>query len=190
MIKQISGKISHIGDKFIVIDVLGIGFKVFVSSDTLFEMENKTEQEIKLWTYLSVKEDSLDLYGFLKQDDLDFFEKIISVSGIGPKKGIAIMGVAPAKTLKKAIAEKDLSYLTQVSGIGRKNAEKIVLELRDKIGDISEEGTSLKDSSDVMLAIKSLGYGSSETREAMKNIPTNIKGVSEKIKWVLKELGK
>lgn len=192
MISTISGKIKYCTDKFLILETGGIGFKIFVSSDNLFELSNKIEEDIMLWTYLSVKEDALDLYGFKDVSELDFFEKIISVSGIGPKKGISIMSVAPTETLKKAIATKDLSYLTQVSGIGRKNAEKIILELKDKIGELddSEGLDNIKDESDVLMAIRSLGYGTQEAREVIKNIPKEIKGVSEKVKWALKELGK
>lgn len=192
MISTISGKIKYCTDKFLILETGGIGFKIFVSSDNLFELSNKIEEDIMLWTYLSVKEDALDLYGFKDVSELDFFEKIISVSGIGPKKGISIMSVAPTETLKKAIATKDLSYLTQVSGIGRKNAEKIILELKDKMGELddSEGLENIKDESDVLMAIRSLGYGTQEAREVIKNIPKEIKGVSEKVKWALKELGK
>lgn len=192
MISTISGKIKYCKDKFLILETAGIGFKIFASSDTLFNLSDKIEKDVMLWTYLSVKEDALDLYGFKEISDLEFFEKIISVSGIGPKKGISIMSVAPTETLKKAIATKDLSYLTQVSGIGRKNAEKIVLELKDKMGELKDGGDALniKDESDVLMAIKSLGYGAQEAREVIKNIPREVKGVSEKVKWALKELGR
>ena len=192
MINQLRGKISYTDQKFAIIDVSGVGFKVFLGSDSLFEIQNKIGDEINLWTYLSVKEDSLDLYGFLEKSELDFFEKIISVSGIGPKKGLAILGVAPVETLRKAIASKDLSYLTQVSGIGKKNAEKIVLELRDKMSENADEsnGDLLKEEADVILAIRSLGYSPQEARKALKEVPANIKGVGEKVKWALKEISK
>ena len=192
MINQLRGKISYSSEKYIIIDVMGVGFKVFMSADSIFQLGNKIGEETVIWTYLSVKEDSLDLYGFIEKNELEFFEKIISVSGIGPKKGLGIISVAPVETLKKAISSKDLSYLTQVSGIGKKNAEKIVLELKDKMGEISEEmdENMLKEDSDVVLAVRSLGYSSPEIRDAVKKLPKNVKGVSEKVKLILKELGK
>lgn len=191
MIAEIEGKITHVGDRFVIINVSGLGFKVFVTKDLLFQFEKDTTKNALLHTYLSVKEDALDLYGFEGREDLNFFEKIISVSGIGPKKALGIMSIAPVQTLKKAIASKDISYLTQVSGIGAKNAEKIVLELRDKMkGEEDGDGDFLKDESDVIMAIKSLGYSGNDARKALKNIPADIKGVSQRVKWVLKELGK
>jgi Holliday junction DNA helicase RuvA len=191
MIAQIEGKISLITEKYIIINVSGIGYKVFATKDLLFQMEKDETKTVSLFTFLSVKEDALDLYGFDTREDLEFFEKIISVSGIGPKKALGIMSIAPTQTLKKAIATKDISYLTQVSGIGAKNAEKIVLELRDKMkGEDTEGGEFLQEESDVIMAIKSLGYSTHEARKALKKIPANLKGVSEKVKSALKELGK
>lgn len=191
MISQIEGKITHIGDRFVVINVSGIGFKIFVTKDLLFQFEKENTVNVSLYTHLSVKEDALDLYGFENRDDLGFFEKIISVSGIGPKKALGIMSIAPVQTLKKAIASKDISYLTQVSGIGSKNAEKIVLELRDKMkGEEDGDIDFLKEESDVIMAIKSLGYSPNDARKALAKIPADIKGVSHRVKWVLKELGK
>jgi len=192
MIRQLKGKITHIDDKYAILETGGIGFRVYLSSDALLDVEKKKEKETSLWTYLSVKDDSLDLYGFQEKTELDFFEKLISVSGIGPKKGLGILSVAPVETLKRAIISKDISYLTQVSGIGKKNAEKIVLDLRDKFSEdeISSDTGSLKEESDIVLAIKSLGYSTQEARQALKNIPEKITGVSDKVKWILKELGK
>ncbi|HBM46181.1 MAG: Holliday junction ATP-dependent DNA helicase RuvA [Parcubacteria group bacterium GW2011_GWF2_38_76] len=191
MISQIEGKLSHIGDKFVIINVSGIGFKVAVTKDLLFQFEKEETKTVSLFTYLSVKEDALDLYGFEDRNDLDFFEKIISVSGIGPKKALGIMSIAPTQTLKKAIASKDISYLTQVSGIGAKNAEKIVLELKDKMREGEDgDGEFLKEESDIIMAIKSLGYTANDARKAIKNMPTELKGLSQRVKWALKELGK
>lgn len=193
MISKIRGKIIHSEDKYLVIDVAGIGFKVNATADAIFRLTEKEKpSEVSLWTHLVVKEDALDLYGFIEKAELDFFLKIISVSGIGPKKGLGILSIAPVETLRRAIATKDLSYLTQVSGIGRKNAEKIILELKDKIGgsedEISEE--MMREDSDALMAIKALGYSASEARDALKKIPKEITGVKEKIKTALKELGK
>lgn len=191
MIAQIEGKITHISDRFVIINVSGIGFKVFVTKDLLFQLEKDDIKTISLFTHLSVKEDALDLYGFENREDLGFFEKIISVSGIGPKKALGIMSIAPVQTLKKAIASRDISYLTQVSGIGAKNAEKIVLELKDKMrGEEEGDGEFLKEESDVIMAIKSLGYTTNDARKALKKMPADIKGVSQRVKWALKELGK
>ena len=140
---------------------------------------------------MRVKEDSLELYGFESYPELEFFETLIQISGIGPKSAVGILSIAPLDTIKKAIASGEVSYLTKVSGIGKKTAERVIVELRDKMGQLDESaGAMFKDEQDVLEALKSLGYSSGEAREAIKKIPDNINGVNTKIKEALKILGK
>ena len=113
-----------------------------------------------------MREDVLDLYGFLDHRELEFFEMLISVSGIGPKGALSILGITSIETLRKAISTGDTSYLTKVSGIGKKTAEKIIIELRDKIGE-EKGGSSLQGELDALEALKSLGYSQNEAREAL-----------------------
>ena len=191
MLSHIIGKILLKGDKFIIVDVSGVGYKVYVSIDTLRELGDKGG-EISLFTHLSVREDALDLYGFTLYAEVELFEMLIGISGVGPKSALGIMGVAPLDILKTAIASGDTTYLTKVSGIGKKNAEKIILELRDKLGAIENSGANglLKEESDAIDGLASLGYSIVEAREALKEIPQEIKGTSERIKEALKHLGK
>ncbi|MCR4330264.1 MAG: Holliday junction branch migration protein RuvA, partial [Patescibacteria group bacterium] len=145
---------------------------------------------VSLWTHLAVRETSLDLYGFLEQPELEFFEMLITISGIGPKSALGILSVAPIDTIKHAIASGDTSYLTKVSGIGKKNAEKIVVELRDKLGGAHAlDGTMLKEDADVVAVLQSIGYSVKEARDALKGISKDTVGTSEKIKEALKQLG-
>ncbi|OIO32857.1 MAG: Holliday junction branch migration protein RuvA [Candidatus Yonathbacteria bacterium CG17_big_fil_post_rev_8_21_14_2_50_46_19] len=189
MIARISGNIVLKGERFLVIDCSGVGYKVYVSPETLRIAAQK--REVSLWTYLAVRDDALNLYGFLHLAELELFEMLIGIPGIGPKSALGIMGVAPAETLKTAIAAGDTSYLTKVSGIGKKNAEKIVLELREKLGAIeSEHATNnLRQESDVIEALKTLGYPTTEARDAAQKIPKDITNMSEKVKAALKLLG-
>lgn len=191
MISHIAGKILLKGTRFTILDVSGVGYKVYVSVDTLRRLGDKGE-EISLWTHLAVREDALDLYGFAQYAEVELFEMLIGISGVGPKSALGIMGVAPLDTLKTAIASGDTTYLTKVSGIGKKNAEKIILELRDKLGVIEGNNTSgtLKEESDAIDGLQSLGYSMIEAREALKEIPQEIKGTSDRIKEALKHLGK
>lgn len=188
MISRIEGLIVAKNEKFVVISAGGVGYKVYCSTETL----NETREGVNfsLWTYLSVREDSLDLYGFVDQENLDFFEMLIGISGIGPKSALVVLSATSVETLKKAIGSGDTSYLTKMSGIGRKTAEKIVMELRDKLKAHggAESAKHLRSEDDLMEALKSLGYSHSETREALKKIPTDIKDTGEKIKEVLKIL--
>ncbi len=187
MIGQIVGKISFSDSRYVILDVNGVGYKVFVSTDTLSKVKNNKSQ-LTFWTHLVVREDVLDLYGFLTKNELDFFELLISISGVGPRGALSILSLAPPETLKKAISSGNTSYLTQVSGIGRKIAEKIVLELRDKIGVIESEGGNLDQEAEAVMAMEALGYSNREAREALRKVPTDITETGEKIKNALKNL--
>ena len=129
MISFLEGTIEFKGEKFCIIRVGGVGYRVFAGAETLKKISEKGGG-IKLWTHQHVREDALELYGFLNFAELDLFEALIGISGIGPKGALGVLGIAPTDTLKKAIASGDTSYLTRVSGIGRKTAEKIIKKMR------------------------------------------------------------
>jgi Holliday junction DNA helicase RuvA len=185
MIGSIRGKIILKTEKFLVVETGGVGYKVNVSSDTI----SKSSSEIFLWIYTHVREDSLDLYGFPEQKELAFFEMLLSVSGIGPRSALAILGIASIDTLERAIGSGDTAYLTKISGIGKKTAERIVIDLRDKMGKGVEGGTSLQGELDALEALKSLGYSQNEAREALKKVSPES-NTNAKIKEALKILGK
>ena len=186
MIGSVKGKIILKTEKFLVVETNGIGYKINVSPDVLSKSK-KLGDEIMLWIHTHVREDALDLYGFLNREELEFFEMLINVSGIGPRSAIAILGIATLKTLRKAIGTGDTSYLTKISGIGRKTAEKIVIELRDKMGE-QKEGSSLQGELDALEALKSLGYSQNEAREALKKVQPDL-NTNAKIREALKILG-
>lgn len=192
MIAHLSGTIFFVGDKYAIIETAGVGYKVRVSVDTLLSLRKSTDKKASLWIYTVVREDALDLYGFENQTALEFFEMLISVSGIGPKGALGILNVAPVDHLKEAIAMGDIGALTKVSGIGSKSAQKIILELRDKLGGHENEmgGTMLGDERDAIDGLVSLGYAERVAREALKKVPTEIKGTGARIKEALKQLGK
>ena len=110
-----------------------MGYKVNVSPDTLSKLK-KSGDTAGLWIHTQVREDAIDLYGFLDRPELEFFEMLLGVPGIGPRSALAVLSVASLETLRRAIGGNDIVYLTKVSGIGRKTAEKIIIELRDKMG--------------------------------------------------------
>ncbi len=186
MIGSIKGKIILKTEKFLILETVGVGYKINVSPDTLSKIQ-KQDKEVFFFVHTHVREDTLDLYGFLEYPELEFFEMLISVSGIGPKGALTILGVTSIETLRKAIGTGDTSYLTKISGIGRKTAEKIVLELRDKMGE-EKKGTSLQGELDAMEALKSLGYPQSEIREALKKVSPDA-NTNAKIREALKILG-
>jgi Holliday junction DNA helicase RuvA len=193
MISHLKGTVIFSGDKFVILDVAGVGYKIGVTPDALRKSISEKGKEISLWIHLAVREDSMSMYGFLERQELELFEMLIGISGVGPKSAIGVLSVASVDALKSAIASGDTSYLTKVSGIGKKNAEKIVLELRDKLGGPDGSGgteTGRKEEVDAIEALKSLGYSQREAREALKDVADSVKGTSARVKAALKNLGK
>ncbi|MFQ5661926.1 MAG: Holliday junction branch migration protein RuvA [Candidatus Paceibacteria bacterium] len=192
MIAQLKGEIAQIDANSVVLMVSGIGYRVNVMPETIKEIKDSGNTTISLKTHLAVRETSLDIYGFLNTDELEFFEMLISISGIGPKSGLAILSVADVNTLKAAVSSGDSSYLTKVSGIGRKSAGKIILELRDKLGAIEGKTDSdqMRDEMETLEALQALGYSIREARDAMKKIDKTTTGAGDRIREALKILGK
>ena len=190
MISCLDGKIEFKGEKFVVVNVGGVGYRVFASSETLKKIPEKGSG-VKIWIHTHLREDALELYGFLHMAELDLFETMIQAPGIGPRKALGVLGVAPIDTLRRAIAAGDVSYLTRVSGIGRKTAEKIVVELREKMAGkgVMVEAPELKEEADALEALMSLGYTQREAREALQQVSGDVKSPEKRIKEALKKLG-
>lgn len=190
MISLLQGTIEFKGERFVIINAQGVGYKVFAPAEVLRMF--RLNEEAKLWTHLHVREDSLELFGFLSYAEMEFFETLISVSGVGPKSAIGILGIAPLDTLKRAIAAGETAYLTKVSGIGKRMAEKIIVELRDKMGaGTVSEGMreELKSDADVLDALASLGYSQREARDVLAAIPQDIAGTQKRLQAALQQLG-
>mgnify|MGYP001608259061 CR=1 FL=1 len=187
MIASITGIVAEKGARFAVLDVGGIGYKVWATDDTLNSL--KGGAQAKLLTHHAVREDAQELFGFLDADDLALFELLIKISGIGPKTALNILNVATPATLRRSITSGETAYLTKISGIGKKTADKIILELREKLGS-GGEGETLKDEVDALEALKALGYSHTEAREALKKVEGSVAGTSARIKQALKLLGK
>lgn len=186
MIRSLQGKIIETGDRFVIIGINGIGYKVNTTDDNVHLVKNGEEKTF--FTHLAVREDALDLYGFQNSRDRDFFEILITVSGIGPKSALNILSLVASETLISAIRNGSVPYLVKISGIGKKTAEKIVLELRDKIEKYDIGKGQLLDDSDVIEALKALGYGSDQAREVIKKIDKEIIDTGERVKAALKLL--
>lgn len=189
MIAHLRGKIEYLKDNYAVINVNNVGYKVFLSVYTFGKVAGKTEAAFYIHTY--VREDTLALYGFLTLEELEMFELLLSISGIGPKAGMGILSIATPKTIKTAILNEDPSILTKVSGIGKKTADRVILELKNKVSDIStgdkEEATI---DVDAIEALMTMGYTNSEARDALKSVPADVKDVGARVKQALKNLGK
>lgn len=188
MIGHLEGTIAAVRAGFVILSAGGVGYKVAITKQALSTLS--LGSPASLWTHLAVRETALDLYGFPSEEELRFFDLLLSVSGIGPKSALAILDVATVETLRSAIARENAGYLTSVSGIGKKTAEKIVLELRDKVG-LGADGSSgiLKDDEDALAAMHSLGYTPAEARETLRKVPAEITGSNNRLREALKLLG-
>jgi len=189
MISQLAGIIKFKTDKFILVDVGGVGYRVFVSFETQKKLPRKGEK-VEIWTHLHVRENIMALYGFLNYAELEFFGSLIQISGIGPKSALAVLAVAPLDVLKKAVSSGDVSYLTKVSGVGKKLAEKIVLELRDKVGlkGAETKAGGLKEEEEAIEALQALGYSLKQSREVLRDLPRDIEGTENIIKKALRQM--
>lgn len=186
MLAYLKGKIKFKGNNFVILDVNDVGYKVFLALNVLKEVELNKEQEF--FVYQNIGESLNDLFGFANYNELDFFEKIISVSGVGPKKAIAIMSTGPSNQVKSAIANKKLDFLTSVPGIGKKMAEKICFGLKDKIG-VCGDDFDFKENKDLADSLVSLGYKRNELGEALKKVDSKL-ALQEQIREALKYLGR
>ncbi len=189
MIGALTGTPLHRTEKYILLDVSGVGYKVFATLDTIEFAASVSS--VFLFIHTVVREDVLELYGFRDEISLDMFERLIGISGIGPRSALGVLSVAAPENLKSAIINGDISYLTKVSGIGKKTAEKILLELRDVLGKgVSAHNTAMTDDTEVLMALESLGYSTSEARATLQYINPETVGTNNKIKEALKVLSK
>lgn len=197
MFSYIRGKVFEKGANFVVVDVAGVGFKIFTSANSLQDTSVLAGEEATFHTSLYIKEGIMDLYGFSTKEELTLFELLITVSGVGAKGAIAILSVATPSKLALGIISGDISLIKQASGIGPKTAQRICLELKDKIQkeNISaEENISLditpadkSSQAEAISALMVLGYSSNEAKKAVASV-TGCDDVEEIIKLALKKL--
>jgi len=192
MISYLKGKIKHKNGGFVILEVNNVGYQVFISP--LLYADLSLNQEVEFYTYQQVREDALNLYGFKNMEELGMFELLLSISGVGPRSALGVMSIATVADIKESIGRGDPALLTKVSGIGRKTAERVVLELREKIGKLAvgdgKLGGNLLGSSDEIDALMALGYSLIQAREALNMVDAKIKDSGERIRQALKKLGK
>ncbi len=190
MIRRIRGSVLEITEKSAVVDVGGVGYEVYLPTGAISGL--RLGEMATIETRLIIRDDAHELYGFTDKSELEFFELLLGVSGVGPKSALTIVSIGSINTLKKAIGSGDLSYLTKVSGIGKKTAEKIIVELRDKLalmGHNAREG-ELSGESDALEALLALGYTREESRDALKDVPALFSETSGRVREALKILGR
>lgn len=196
MIYNLHGKLTYTDPNFAVVECSGVGFKCFVSMTTLTSLTS-IGSEVNLFTHLAVREDAMDLYGFSTEGELDAFKHLISVSGVGPKAAMAILSVLPPDRLAIAVSSGDVKAIQSANGVGKKTAERIVLELKDKmagIGSISSQVVSdiksVAESSNASEAVEvlvTLGFNQSDATAVIGAMDKSL-SVDDMIRKGLKEL--
>lgn len=191
MVYSISGKLAEKRDSFVVVEVAGIGFKLATHKRALSSLP-PIGAEVKLFSHLHVREDILDLYGFPTEEELNFFELLISVSGVGPKSALSILEISQLKELAAAIQENRPDLLTRASGIGRKTAERIILDLKGKVkSEMSGEAVKRMESdADIIETLSNLGYRREDAKNALQKVEKEAVGLELRLKAALKILGK
>lgn len=191
MYEYLCGRVDYMGEDYAVIDISGLGYRVFTSQNTMKSL--KLGETSKIFTHLIVKEDDLVLYGFSTRDELGMFKLLISVSGVGPKAGASLLNQHKAAEIAAAILSRDIAKLTKAQGIGKKIAERIILELKDKIDTESAiggmEALDIGDEvSQAIEALVSLGYNYSIASTAVLKLKDTKKPIDILIKDALKQL--
>jgi holliday junction DNA helicase RuvA len=187
MIGSLIGQVKACGLDWVLVQTTGgVGYKISVTHDTISRAV--IDQPLELVTHLVVREDQLTLYGFPDLSQLNFFVQLIGVSGVGPRMALAILNAGQVKELSAAIAGSDVAIFTTIAGIGKKTAERIIVELKNKMA--TGELSGLDSAQDLMTALTSLGYNTYEIRQVLPHIPATAQSAEERIKHALKLLGK
>lgn len=193
MIGYVSGKVKLIKDGVVLLENNGIGYEITCSASSVNKLS--VDGEGGVYTYLAVREDAINLYGFISIEEKDMFLNLITVSGVGPKMAIGILSNMDLTTLAFKIASSDIKGLSQVKGLGKKTAERIILELREKIGAIDSDGVvSVKEDvvevdNDAVIALMSLGFNKSESVKVLtEGAKQGVKGLENLIAYALKNI--
>lgn len=190
MIGYLRGRATWLHESEVVVDVGGVGYRVTVLPAAVSRFISGSE-EVALHTHMHVREDALSLFGFATSDERDLFELLLGASGVGPKVALAILSVHSPRDLRRAVAAGDLDALVEVPGIGRKTAQKLLFDLRDKLGTADIEAVPDQSAgalADTRAALAGLGYGPAEIREAMAGLDTSGEP-EELLREALRQLG-
>ena len=188
MISSLKGIVDRVWGNYIEIEVGGVGYLVWVGKRNYSE-----GQTVKIYTYMAVSENDMALYGFENFEDLDLFKMLITVSGVGPKSGAQILGQCKSLEVIKAIGDADTSFFEKIKGVGKKTAQRIIIDLKSKIGGLGE--LNLKDElplleDDVVLSLRQLGFEKKEIEDVVKKIPADLEILEDRVSWCLQNLGR
>ncbi len=185
MIITIAGKVTHKGADFVVVETGGVGYQVFMNGAALSRL--KAGAAASMWVHEHLREDARDLYGFSGQAELALFQQIVGISGVGPKMALHILDLGSVREIEKLIDRGDVDMLSRVPRVGKKTAQKIVLELKGKL---VEPGAAGGESDEVVAALVNLGYSRDQAREALRRVGDDPKTVETRLKEALRELGR
>jgi Holliday junction DNA helicase RuvA len=188
MIRMLQGELLAKGDNYIILDVAGVGYRVYVPGPALDEV-GPPGSAVTLYTHLHVREKELSLYGCMREDQLDVFELLLGVSGIGPKVAMNVLSFASPEALHQAVAQGDAQVLTRIPGIGRRTAEQLILNLKHKLalpGEIPALHPLSQADAEVIAALTTLGYSVSEARSALRSLPKEDLPVEERVRLALR----
>ncbi|MDP3985931.1 MAG: Holliday junction branch migration protein RuvA [Candidatus Veblenbacteria bacterium] len=188
MIAQLKGLVAYVTERSLVVDVGGVGYEVFVTRE--LAARQKVGSPVTLCTHLNVREDALELYGFVVAGDLSFFKLLLTVSGVGPKSALNILDAVSPDDVRRAVTAGDATTLHRLHGLGKKTAERLVTELKDKVEAVAGAPLATGDEGVVLEAITGLGYSLAEARQALKEVAGQGNGLAERIKLALKYLGR
>lgn len=188
---MLKGTVIYRNDPYILLDVHDVGYKVLVGKQILGSLQG-IGQTLQVFTYTHVREDMLELYGFHEPQDLKLFELLISVSGIGPKTALGVFTLGTRQEIVQAIGKGDVTFFSGVARLGKKNAQKIIIELKSKFGggetDLDLEGG--REDDEVIAALVGFGFSQQEARDAMRKVVGENLSTSDRIRLALKQLGK
>ncbi len=185
MIVRLTGQVIEREERALVLDVHGVGYRVAVLSTLHGKVKRGDSLTVRI--YHHVADDNETLYGFATKEDLTFFELLLTVPSVGPRTAMNILQVAPPAVLTQAINEDDTTLLTKVSGVGRKTAERIILELKGKLAKLPVSGIVGTIQSEAIEALTSIGYTQNQARDLVQQLPKDITSVEEAVKAALKE---
>jgi Holliday junction DNA helicase RuvA len=189
MIATLEGKITEKGKDTVVLECGGIGYGLFVAFEDFGALEK--EQSVKLYIYEHIRENAHDLFGFKSPETKALFEQLLSVNGVGPKMALAILSIANVSQVKQAIASGDTKFISQAVGVGKRVAERVVVDLKDKVGMIASEGAtdflavSANPNDEALQGLVALGYSVQDAAEALKGVDEKLSS-EERIKQALK----
>lgn len=185
MIGSLRGVVLEYTANSVLVEVQGVGYRVLVPGSVLALL--RTGEEAFFYIHDHVREDIRDLYGFLSSSDLSLFDQLLSISGVGPKVAMTILGIGSAETVRRAIMAGDLALLTSVPGVGKKTAQKIILELKGQLVELAQSSPM---DQEVIQALQGLGYTVAQAREAVKALSPELENASDRIREALRSLAK